>query len=425
MFVLNMKLSKKSKQLMTFLSKNKLLNYEETNNKTQVILKQLHRALFEGYNYVKRKNFRKQMVVRKISNVSQIPKPLLFNASSFPEKVRNHIDESMVTEITYTFSIYNRNAKVYFVLEDEHVENLIPLFNKYIDSIAMWLYILNIYSSKECVNNITIYVYFTSLEKHLPESNIHILDENHVNTAFTTTCPKESEIVIFRKEEWFKVFIHETFHNFGLDFSGMNSKYVNDCLLDIFKVNSQVNAYEAYTEFWAEIMNAAFCSFFSLKTKNLSGEFYSAFEVFVNFERAYSFFQLEKTLHFMGLTYHDLYSKTRNSSILRENMYKEKSNILSYYVIKTVLLNKYQGFLGWCEKNNFNLLDFKKTTANLKEFCKFIERNYKSHSMLACIDNTHAFYRNIKKHNNDNKSNSNKSLDYILSNMRMSICELG
>jgi hypothetical protein len=424
-----MKLSKKSKQLITFLSKHKLLNYEKINNKTEVILKQLHISLFEAHNYVRRKNFRKHMVVRKISNVSQIPKPLLFNASSFPEKVRKHIDESMVTEITYTFSINNRNAKVHFVLEHELSDHLISLFNKYIDSIAMWLYILNIYSSKECVNNITIYLYFTSLEKHLPESNIHILDENHVNTAFTTTCPKESEIVIFRKEEWFKVFIHETFHNFGLDFSGMNSRYINDCLLNIFKVNSEVNAYEAYTEFWAEIMNAAFCAFFSLKTKNLASEFYSSFEVFVNFERAYSFFQLEKTLHFMGLTYHDLYSKTRNSSIIRENMYKEKSNVLSYYVIKTILLNKYQGFLGWCEKNNFNLLDFKKTPANLKEFCKFIERNYKTCSMLDGIDNTHEFYINVKKHHYYNKTKTtdsdNQSLDYILSNMRMSICELG
>lgn len=418
-----MKLTKQSKNLMMFLTKNKMLNHENVNKKTENILIELHKVFNDAYNYVKRKNLNKQMVIRKISNVSQIPKPLLFNAKSFPEKIRNHIDESMVTEITYTFSIYNRNVTIHFVLEEELDDRSIPLFNKYIDSISMWMYILNIYSSKECVNNITVYLYFTSLEKHLPESNIHILDENHVNTAFTTTCPKESEIVVFRKEEWFKVFIHETFHNFGLDFSGMNSTYINDCVLGIFKVNSLVNAYEAYTEFWAEIMNAAFCSFFSLKMKTSVDDFNSAFEFFINFERTYSFFQLEKTLRFMGLSYYDLYSKTRNSAILRVNMYKEKSNVLSYYIIKTILLNNYQGFLGWCEKNNRNLLDFKKTTPNLKEFCKFIERNYKTTSMLNSVDKANNFYNEMKEYRDSD--NKNKPSTYILSNMRMSICELG
>jgi len=129
----------------------------------------------------------------------------------------------------------------------------------------MWLYIINQYASKQCANSLVIYLYFTSLEKRIPNSNISILDEINVNTAFTSTCPKDSEIVVFRKEEWFKVFIHETFHNFALDFSDMNNNDAHKCILDIFKVNSNVNLYEAYTEFWAEIMNALFCSFFFIK----------------------------------------------------------------------------------------------------------------------------------------------------------------
>ena len=32
-----------------------------------------------------------------------------------------------------------------------------------------------------------------------------------------------SEIIIFRNEEWFKVFVHETFHLFGVDFSNMSN----------------------------------------------------------------------------------------------------------------------------------------------------------------------------------------------------------
>ena len=111
---------------------------------------------------------------------------------------------------------------------------------------------------------------------------------------FTTTCPKDSEIVIFRKEEWFKVLIHESFHNFALDFSDMNTYECTKDILSIFPVNSEVNLYESYTEFWAEIMNALFCSFFNLKSKTNFDDFLSNFEFFINFERTYSFFQLVK-----------------------------------------------------------------------------------------------------------------------------------
>jgi hypothetical protein len=119
----------------------------------------------------------------------------------------------------------------------------------------------------------------------------------------------------------------------------------------------------------------------------------------------------------MGLTYKDLYLDSKHSIILRENLYKEKTNVLSYYILKTILLNNYQGFLSWCNKNNLSLLDFKETIGNLKEFCKFIEKNYKKQSLLDDIHKTHLFLSKIKKKKGDYK--------YILSNMRMSICELG
>jgi hypothetical protein len=251
-----------------------------------------------------------------------------------------------------------------------------------------------------------------------------ILDEINVNTAFTTTCPADSEIVIFRREEWLKVFIHETFHNFELDFSGMNNDYIHNCILDIFKVNSDVRIFEAYTEFWAEIINALFCSFFSLKYVERDYEFLSHAEVFINFERSYSFFQLTKALDFMGLEYKDLYSNTKRSAIMRDALYKEKTYVLSYYVIKAVLLNNFQGFLSWCSEHNdsFSLFNFTKTVANQKAFCDFIEHNYKTKSMLEGVDGAHKFLNKLQTQGRSKNASERK---YLLSNLRMSICELG
>ena len=166
-------------------------------------------------------------------------------------------------------------------------------------------------------------------------------------------------------------------------------------------------------------MNALFCSFFSIKDKTNIADFLSHSEFFINFERTYSFFQLVKTLNFMGLTYTDLYSNTARSKVLRENLYKEKTNVLSYYIIKGILINNYQGFLAWCDVNNLSLLQFKKTSSNQKEYCDFIKKNYKTKSLLEGIKETEHFLAQIER------KNKRSNYQYILSNLRMSICELG
>jgi hypothetical protein len=307
-------------------------------------------------------------------------------------------------------------------VEDKNPELSLAVYNEYVDKILAWLYIINEYGIKRCAKKLTLYIYMTSMKKELPSSNISILDQSNVNTAFTYTCPVVSEIVVFRKEEWLKVLMHETFHNFALDFSDMNMNSCNERVLSVFKVESEVNLFEAYTEFWAEIMNSVFCSFYLLQDKENEEEFLSNCEFFINFERTYGFFQMVKTLNFMGLRYKDLYSKTEESRVLRETMYKEKSNVLAYYVITLVLMNNYQGFLSWCDTHNLSLLQFKKTTSNLDEFCKFVEKNYKTKSMIQGVDCMEKFLNSFKK-SRTKKARENAEL--LLKNMRMSICELG
>jgi len=418
-----MKLSDKSKKLMLFFTKNKHINQTKQTSKTKSILKELYQDLFAAYKYLmqlKQKNvpyFTFQ--IKKIDTSSQIARPRNFNAKSFPDLVRKHIDHLAMSELTYTFSLFGRNITIHFIVEDPHVELKLDTYHKHVDSMFMWIHILNQYASKKCSTTLTIYLYFTSLEKSLPNSNIFILDELNVNTAFTTTCPRDSEIVVFRKEEWFKVFIHETFHNFALDFSDMNNEEAHRTILQLFKVKSEVTLFESYTEFWAEMMNALFCSFFSLKDKTDLAVFLEYSEFFINFERTYSFFQMVKTLKFMGLSYTDLYAKSHHSAVLRENLYKEKTHVLSYYIIKCILMNNYQDFLSWCKTNNFSLLQFKKTIANQRAYCSFIEKNYKTRSMLASVKETNYFLHSIER------KNKKENYKYILSNLRMSICEMG
>ena len=121
----------------------------------------------------------------------------------------------------------------------------------------------------------------------------------------------------------------------------------------------------------------------------------------------------------MGLNYKNLYSESKQSQILRNTLYKEKTNVLAYYVIKTILINNYQGFLIWCKQNNFSLLQFKKTTTNQREFCNFIRKNYKTKTMIENIKSSEICLQKVKNIKN------NKNKKYLLTNMRMTICELG
>lgn len=423
-----MKITNKSKKLISFFHTYNCLPHIKQTKATDAIFKHFFHEIDQAFQFVSYTKSQMgpsfyKLKINKIDNVSQIPKPATFNADVFPTPVRQHIDEYSLSSLTYTFQLFQRQITIHFLIEDDKPEIYITKYNTYVDHILAWLYIANEYASRLCSNTLTIFVYHTSLTKELPNSPIQILNENNINTAFTRTCPTNSEIVVFRKEEWFKVLIHESFHNLALDFSDMNVSECHARILSIFPVNSEVNLFEAYTEFWARIMNVLFCSYLNTKDKNNLNGFFKNTEYFMNLESIYSFFQLVKVLGFMNMEYRNLYQKTDLAQNIRNTMYKEDTNILSYYVITLILIYNYQSFLGWCKTNNTSLLQFKKTTANQKSFCNFIEKKYKASKMLDAIDCSNVFFKRIKS--KITKSKKNKEIEFLTNNLRMTICELG
>lgn len=417
-----MNLTTNSHKLLQFFIKNGCVLPSKQTQKTNKLFENMYNEINNAVNYIDKleKDDRDFYVmnVEDILYVNQIPKPTTFPPNSFPYVIRNQIDETIECKITFTTKMFGRSIKVYFLLEDG-CDN-ITLYKEYFKYMLVWLYIINNQSSQSCAEHLTVFIYHTSLTKMLPKSNIDILGEEHVNTAFTATCPKKSEIVVFRKEEWFKVFMHETFHNFGLDFSDMNNEVCNKLILSIFPVDTTVNLYESYTEFWARIMNSLFCSYILLKDKTDIKQFLKRSEFFINMEIIYSYFQTVKVLNFMGLDYLHLFNKNKNTQVIRDTLYKENTSVLAYYVITLILMNNYQSLIEWCLQNNSSIFQFKKTTANQTRFCRFIEKNYKKPSMLSSINCTRQMLSTIQNARNKSKYNN-----YILNNLRMTLCELG
>jgi len=393
--------TKDSKELLKYLNTNFKGNEYNTKKNSKKIFREIYDNIVEGTIFVQ--NEKKRLKKRGFYNVdydiieteSDIPFPTKFTYNAFPSEIRNHINERAFSKLKYTFNLFQRKINIIFVSE-ENLQSKIPTYNHYVDNMLSWLYIVNEYSSSRCNRQITIYIYLTTHKKELPQTQMEVLDQIHVNTAFTYPCRGESEIVLFRREEWFKCFIHETFHSFGLDFCDSVNNICENEIKQIFGVNTQVNLFESYTEFWARIINTAFCCYNSLQDKYFD-EFFDLFPVMFNYEIKFSFIQLIKVLDHMGLTYRSLYTADEYSVASRSTLYKEKSSILAYYVITTVLMNNYTSFLMWCSKNNLNLFQFKKTPTNEKAFCSFIRRNYKTKHFLDNLDKTYKILHDKKK----------------------------
>lgn len=393
------------------------------NPQLDAILTMLYNDIVDAYTYINQKQTEPRVSLKDIETASQIPYPSMFPAHSFPPDVRNHINITSQQSIEYTTQLLGREITIYFVLESETHINI----QKYIDyakNMIAWLHIVNQYAKSSCARKLCVYIYMTSMTKNIPQSNMAVLGESHANTAFTTTCPVNSEIVIFRKEEWFKSFIHETFHNFALDFSDMDNTDCHHKIKKIFHVDSKINLFEAYTEYWAEIMNICLCSYLSLKNKTHVSDYLSKCKEMIELEKTYSVFQMVKALGYMGLDYNTLYSTNDKSETLRKTLYREETNILAYYVIKTILMTNADTFLEWCHTHNTALLQFNKTAKNQKAFCVFIKNHYKSRNILTRVECTEKFISQLVQSRPRTQKEKSKLL-FLLNTMRMTLCELG
>jgi len=410
---MNIPFQKHSKRLLNLMFQNYCSNHEEEFTKLTIkILKEIYEHFIKADYFLKNVNISDRRTYEKINTLIDIPKPSDF--SYIIKNIRTEIHKISRFKTEYNFNLFKREIKIHIISNKLNLKEN----DKYVYRILMWLYVITKYNTdKSCSKKLNIYIYLTPLLKFLPSSKIEKIDKYHVNTGFTTTCSKNSNIVIYRKEEWFKVFIHETFHNLGLDFSGMSNVIAKKRILKIFPIKSEVNLYEAYTDAWAKIINIFIYSY--LVSNKSFTKYIENVNVLINLEKTYSIFQQIKILKFMGLTYYDLYSKDSKSKELRDALYYEKTSVLSYYIINSIIMHKFQDFFKLCHENNINILQVDKTRDYPKKLAIFVEENYKHNSMLSAIECITDLLDNLEKQ--QNKSND---IIYLLNNMRKSLCEM-
>jgi len=325
-----------------------------------------------------------------------------------PEHITNELRLNKHKTYSVSFKLFNHSFNIQFILFHNQTSIKSKLLNM-IKHIYKILYFLLTIKTKKCslVYNINIYLH-NSL-KLFPKNKKNELTNYNINTAFTWSCNNSlhNEMNIYRQEEWFKVFIHECFHMFGLDFSYLpNLNIYNNILSRLFNTNIDFKFFESYTETWAIILNSLYIAYnTSYKVKSIHNwniNIIKKFLTIIQQERYFSLFQTCKILKYSNI------SLTNNINNIN---YTENTPIFSYFILKSMLLFNINQFLEWCSINNTNYLQF--NTKNINSLYQLIPLLYNNKLFITSI-------KQINSYLNENNNYNN----YNFNNLRFSINEL-
>lgn len=340
----------------TIIKNNNIPKYIKLSGKSIFYIKQFFELIQQSNTF--------SLIKHEIYDV--IPSKINLTPSLFmDERIISNIKQNLSIGYKYIFKTNDRTIHLNFFSSSYD-----KIYDEYYKLIHRWLNIITKFSLSNCSKNLYIDIYLTDLKKEFNGKNITPFN---VNSGYTTGgCKETNNIVIYRKQEWFKVLIHETIHAFAIDFSYINNTLIDEHIRDIFPLNISFNSYEAYCEAWSVIWNSLFHSFnIEMYDFNL---FIKQFRIIYTIECIFSYQQMITILNHMNLDYINLYSKDV-TSIKKRELYHEDTSIISYFVFKTILIQNINKFFTLCE-NNTNLMLFNTHEDNILSFVNFFKKNY-------------------------------------------------
>lgn len=290
--------------------------------------------------------------------------------SWIPSNILNFINKNKGLTYKVISNINNINVTLYFTCYE--IINPDKIFY-YTNNILLVIYLLTINTNSICAKNINIKLYLTPFKKIAPKNYNNILGINEINSGYSSIgCQKNTNIVIYRKEEWFKVLVHELMHNLNLDFATSNITKSKVKLFELLQLNIKYEITETYAEIWARLINIAIAA--NIKTSDYN-RYVLLFQNLLEKEIIFSLQQASKILKFVN-----------NNN----NIYRENTNAYAYYVFTSALLYNYKDFLEWCDRNNKSIFKIKNTDKSISKFTELLITSLKKtnfQKLLTCIYN--------------------------------------
>ena len=290
--------------------------------------------------------------------------------------ISSRIIRNIINKLNIKTIYESKNRKVIIfskkILNDKLIEKIDSIFNFF-----------DIITKKN--NYYHLEIFLCSKKKYLNE-NYDVFIPDNINSGATIAG---EFIFLFRNEELIKVLFHELVHYLNLDMYD----YQNEFKSLYNKINLEadmINPNEAYTE----ILGLLLLNIWEYYYLNLDIDIYYYLNKKLTIELGWSYFQICKILKYFGCynSYEDLFTN--------KCIFKQKTNVLSYFFLKTYFLQ------------NINLI--------LKDFK--INSLYINYSKIKSI----IYYTNLQDRIFSNNINTilksydstNKSLEYY--SLRMS-----
>lgn len=326
------------------------------------IMTKLYNDIMHGIHYAKELFTKNKVHVYTLQNNFNTS---LFSTVFMSDQIKETIQHNMVSQTIFTCYVNEQKITLKFGVVKGSPFTKIEL-EEFARKVFSWLYVCDKYSIQNCKGSISIEIYFTDYKKGFPNNSTKILTPQHVNSGYSYVCSPNNTIVVFRFEEWFKVFIHETLHSYGLQPLSYIETYIDNTLHQNIPLKADIKVCEAYVETWARIINSIYSA---IHNSNSEKDFHTILDFTLRVESIFSVVQSYRVLSFLNLTYSQVIDP---ACIYAATTYKEKTNIFSYYILCGAFMFNLSGFITWCSLNNLNLLQFNNTPDGGKLFCVYM-----------------------------------------------------
>lgn len=269
----------------------------------------------------------KELYYKETDNV----KPYISGGKYMSKRIYGSIEKKLHYKIErhYVFDNTRVSMCIFCVNKSFPFHTLYNLLNYYI-------FVLNKLNRMPVVN---IILYLTNIKKLFPQSTDTILNEDNVNSGVTFLSEDEKTIIIYRKEELYKVLLHELIHYYEIDFHNYDNKFdkyfINKFNIQVKSpvknINNPLALYEAYTDSVAcyghLITNVLF--------KNKYGDLNTLIKQSLTKEKKHYMLQAAKVYKFGNLS--------------------EDTHCFSYYIVKACIFKNFDKFIQFVAKQGLLL----------------------------------------------------------------------
>ena len=247
-------------------------------------------------------------------------------------------------------------------------------FSAIVRKMYTWLHIAYQYqpTTKSCSLDLRVYLYWMDIPKWINGNGLRdnnsdgVLGEKNANTGYTFACHADNEIHIYRSQEWYKVFMHETLHALGIDFSH-DRKTIAASQGEVQKLFPrvhipEVHLSETYTEMWAVVMHVmSMClGTPTAAAPRVFDKVLAEMEKMVHLEIIFVLFQSVKIIQYNSDGFMNYEQMVHTSSAQFPTLpstylllpYRQNTPIFEYYFLRAILFFHLNAFLEWCTRHN-------------------------------------------------------------------------